>query len=462
MVLAACSDAAEPPPFEERALVCEPGATTSTELPVAQLTSLLARGGYVSRLLVDRDITPTPGVVFRRITDALAQARESRRLTANRGSACRITILVSPGEYVGTIGTPGGPDIEQLPLLIDVPNITLRGAYTMPLSAAGRATGPSSAGSRATVLRAAPALRIVGSTNATRYAEVMVAVDADAQRSGHNARIEGFVFRSGHTTPDTIAGVGVLSLRAEGLEVIGNSFEGNFSERVDVRSGGALVERNYSNGPGGTCDICINGPGTSFIVRSNTLADGGIPGVLIMPFIVLPLPPGFQQLTLPQSASATVVVDNNDVTGHQRIPVGAGYRIAAVGNGAPDVRGTLNVALTRNLSTNNRFGLIVEGGFPVAGTALRGDITLTASGNTFVGSCQANLLVSLSRHTTGLGLGVLPYLRNSTYALTLGPELPFADAWFSHPGSLGNILRVDGAEVPHGTRAPYNAARVCT
>lgn len=460
MALVACSDAAEPPPFQERAVVCEPGATTSTELPVARLGDLVARGGYVARLLVDRDITPTPGVVFRRITDALKQARESRSLTASRGSACRIVIQVSPGTYVGTTGTPAGPDIEQLPLLIDIPNVTLRGAYDMPVDAAGRASGPS-AGLRASVLRADPPLRIFGPTNNTRYAEVLVAVDAGGDRNGHNARIEGFVFQSGHQTPDTVAGVGVLSLRAEGIEVIGNSFEGNFSERVDVRSGGVRVERNYSSGPGGTCDICMNGPGTNFIVRSNTLVDGGVPGVLIMPFTLLPLPPGFQQLVVPRTSTATVVVDNNDVSGHQRVPVGTAYRVAAIGNGAPDVQGTVNVSLTRNLSTDNRFGLIIEGGFPVAGTTLRGDVNVSASGNTFINSCQANLLISLSRHSTGLGLGVLPYLRSSTFALSLGAELPFADAWFSHPAALGNTLRVDGADMPNGTRAPYNAAKVC-
>ncbi|MBL8960612.1 MAG: hypothetical protein JNJ98_12225, partial [Gemmatimonadetes bacterium] len=302
-----------------------------------------------------------------------------------------------------------------------------------------------------------------GTTNATRYSQPLIVVDADGDRLGHDAHIEGFVFRSGHADGvTTTGGVGVLSLRATGLEVIGNSFEGNFTERVDVRSGGALVERNYSSGPGGTCDICINGPGTSFVVRSNTLVEGGIPGVLVLPALVLPLPPGLTQVVPPPVSSTSVLIDNNDASGHQSIPVGTAYRIGALGNGAPGTQGNLSVTLTRNRASNNRFGLIVEAGFPVAGAALRGDISVTTSANTFTASCQADLLVSLSRHTTGLGLGTLPYLRNSTYSLALGPDLPFTSAWYAHPAGLGNTLRVNGVDIPPGARAPYDATKVCS
>lgn len=300
LALAACEDPESPLSLEPRAVVCEPGATTTSELPIAQLTALTARGGYVARLLVDREITRTPGVVFRRITDALAQARATRRQAGAAAGGCRISILVSPGTYVGTTGTPGDSSVEQLPLTIDMPGITLLGAYEMRLSAAGRATGPS-AGARATVLTASPALAVAGGTTiATRYSEPLIVVDADGDRLGHDARIEGFVLRSGHADGVTATGgVGVLSLRATGMEVLGNSFEGNFTERVDVRSGGALVERNFSSGPGGTCDICINGPGTTFVVRSNTLLDGGIPGVLVLPALILPLPTGLTQVVPP-------------------------------------------------------------------------------------------------------------------------------------------------------------------
>jgi hypothetical protein len=460
-VLTACSDPESPLATEPSAVVCEPGATTTTDLAITRLDDLKARGGYVARLLVDREIPRIPGVTFRRITDALAEARTIRQRPTTQGAGCRITIVVSPGTWVGTTGTADA-DTEQLPMVIDMPRVTLLGAYEMRASTAGRATGPAGT-ARASVLIASPALTFAGgNTIATRYSEPMIVVDGDASRGGLDARIEGFVFRSGHVNTTTTGGVGVLSLRVTGLEVVGNSFEGNFTERVDVRSGGALVERNYSAGPGGTCDVCINGPGTTFVVRGNTLVDGGIPGVLIMPSLLLTLPPGLTQVVAPATSNTTVLVDNNDVTGHQSVPVGTAYRIASVGNGAPTVAGSTTVTLTRNRAANNRFGLIVEAGFPVAGTALRGDVTLTTSGNSFEGSCQADLLISLSRHTTGLGLSTLPFLLNSTFSLTLGPELPFANAWFANPAGFGNRLRVNGADVPAGSRVAYDAAKVCS
>lgn len=446
-----------------RAIVCEPGATTTTELDIDRLGALTARGGHVARLLVDREIPRVPGVVFRRITDALAEARRIRQRSTVQGSGCPVTIIVSAGTYVGTTGTPADSTIEQLPLVIDMPRVRLLGLYEMPLTAAERATGPANT-ARASILVASPPLATGGgTTNATRYSEPMIVVTAEGSEGGHGAHIEGFVFRSGHASGiSTTGGVGVLSLRATGLEVVGNSFEGNFTERVDVRSGGALVERNYSSGPGGTCDICINGPGTTFVVRGNTLLDGGIPGVLVLPALVLPLPAGFTQVVTPAVSTTVVTIDNNDVSGHQAVPVGTAYRVAAMGNGAPNTQGDVRVTLTRNRAANNRFGLIVEAGFPVAGGVLRGDITLTTSDNTFINSCQADLLVSLSRHTAGLGLATLPYLRNATFTLNLGTDLSFASAWYAHPAGLGNTLRVGGVDVAPATRAPYDANKACT
>lgn len=460
-VVIACDDSAQPvEPTGPRAVVCEPRATATSELAVDRLSELSARGGHVARLIVDRETPRINGVVFRRITDAIAEARRIRQSATVIGEGCRITIQVSPGTYVGTTGTPTDSTVEQLPLVMNMSRVSLIGAYEIPASG-GRAMGPSTS-ARVSVLTASPALAIAGgTTNATRYSEPILIVDADGSSGGNGVRIEGFVFRSGHTASTPTGGVGVLSLRATGLEVVGNSFEGNFTERVDVRSGGALIERNFSNGPGGTCDICINGPGTEFVVRGNTAVDGGIPGVLVMPAIILPLPPGFVQVAPPAISNTTVLIDNNDVSGHQSVPVGTGFRVTAMGNGAPDTQGNMQITFTRNRASNNRFGLIVEAGFPVTGGALRGNISLTTSGNTFLNSCQTDLLVSLSRHTTGLGLATLPYLRNSTYTLALGADLPFTAAWYAHPTGLGNTLVVGGAEVSPGTRIAYDATKVC-
>ena len=104
---------------------------------------------------------------------------------------------------------------------------------------------------------------------------------------------------------------------------------------------------------------------------------------------------------------------------------------------------------------------LVEAGFPVAGSALRGDAIITTRGNRFSASCQRDLLVSLSRHTTGLGLANAPYLRNSRYLLDLGVDVPWGAAWFANPDGLGNSLVVNGATIPNGRLTAYDASRTC-
>jgi hypothetical protein len=291
--------------------------------------------------------------------------------------------------------------------------------------------------------------------------EPLVIVNSEQGVGGHNVTIEGFIMRSGHdATSTTGGGKGVLALRATQLVLRGLSFEGNFTERVDLRAGSALVERNFSTGPGETCDICVAGPG-QFVVRSNTLDQGGIPGVLVVPATQLPVPNGVSQYELPAEATVDVEIVSNEIRHHQRTPVGTAIRVATVGINAPNVVGTTVASVRDNWVHDNRFGFIIEAGFPVAGSALRGDAIITTRGNRFSASCQRDLLVSLSRHTTGLGLANAPYLRNSRYLLDLGVDVPWGAAWFANPDGLGNSLVVNGATIPNGRLTAYDASRTC-
>ena len=110
--------------------------------------------------------------------------------------------------------------------------------------------------------------------------------------------------------------------------------------------------------------------------------------------------------------------------------------------------------MTEELNIGHYFKRLtmIDALFPQPDTELRGDVDLTTSGNVVRQSCQADLLVAFARHTTALGSTGGPYLRNSTYRLSLGGDLPFRDAWFSNPGGLGNRLLVNGRVIGHITR----------
>ena len=77
---------------------------------------------------------------------------------------------------------------------------------------------------------------------------------------------------------------------------------------------------------------------------------------------------------------------------------------------------------------------------------------VTTRGNSVRSSCQTDLRMSFSRHTTGLGLASAPYLKSSTYGLTLGPDFTWDAAWFANPIGQANTLTVNGQTIAKGTR----------
>jgi hypothetical protein len=83
---------------------------------------------------------------------------------------------------------------------------------------------------------------------------------------------------------------------------------------------------------------------------------------------------------------------------------------------------------------------------------------VTLGDNVIQQSCQAKLLVALSRHQTALGLNANTSLLNSTYQLSLGGHVDWNDVWFAHAAGFGNTLIVDGQTIANGSRQFYSAA----
>ena len=414
---------------------------------------------YVSELVVDRQfIDVEDGIHFRRIGDAIAAARATRLAHGELESGgCRITIDVAPGVYDGSATPDADPTGETFPLVLDVPDVTVRGSYVMPLDERGRATDVA-AGADATVLAPSSPLPFTNGLSTPLF----VVNGHPVGSKGNGVVIEGFVLRSGHTgIGDDGGGQGVLALRARDLVLRGNRFEQGFTESIDLRATSATVEHNHLGGGAGTCDMCLAGPG-DYVAQGNRLRAGGIPGILIVPATLIAVPPMVEQYELPAASTVTVAALNNEVRDHLRLPVGAGLRVGGIGVGAPNVAGTAHVVARDNTLVHNRFNMIVEAAFPVATGSLRGDIDLRLSGNTLAESCQSNLLVSFSRHTTALGLTNLPYLRNSTFTLSLGGDVSWEDAWYGHPSGFGNTLMVDGVTMPNGVKHAYDAAKTCS
>jgi len=258
--------------------------------------------------------------------------------------------------------------------------------------------------------------------------------------------------------------MGIISLRARGLVIRGNRFEAGLSSAADLRSSSASVESNYGLGLGVNCGFCLAGPG-EYSASGNRLIGGGLGGIYVSAALGhLPFSLGASPVTtvepdvLPTAAAVSAIIENNEIRGHSRLPIGFAVRILALGPSSSGTPQATRVSLTDNDMSGNTFGTIVDGGFPAPNTLARGDIDVSFDGNDIRESCQANLLVAFTRHTGGLGLTTNPYLKRSTFQLDLGGDLEWDDAWFSHPAGFDNTLVVDGQTVANGARQFFDAS----
>ena len=454
-------------PSGPKVSVCHTEGSVSTigEIFLSELPEHRRNGDYVARLEVSRTAVAGDSIHFARITDALAAARAGR-LARNESetAACRITIAVAPGTFTGSTAASADPAAERFPLVIDVPNISVIGALKMSVDGAGRATGTGE-GSDVTTLTADPALIVVGGSSQVGASEELFIVNGHPTGSkGNGALIEGFVLQNGRAPDATVTGgQGVLSMRVRDLVIRGNRFQGSFTEAIDLRASSGLVDRNHFAGLGNACEVCLAGPGNYDARNNRLIGPGGAPGFLIVPATLLPVPDVVEQYTLPSTSLVSATVMNNEVRAHLSKPVGTGIRVGAVGIGAPNVAGTSKVTISGNSSVGNTFGMIFDAAFPAAGSTLRGDMEITASGNTISQSCQNDLLVSFTRHASGLGL-VTPYpsyLKSSTYSITSAGDLPLDKAWVAHPSGYGNTLILNGQTMPNGNNTAYAATRLC-
>ncbi len=411
----------------------------------------LAHGDYATTLQVSHDAVPADdGVHFATVSAALEAARAARLAHGElTQAACRITIRVAAGVYPGSATAPASATSEHFPLFVDVPDLSLIGALTMTLDGSGRATGAGD-GTGASVFAPSEPMPVVAGASTP----IIVANAHPDGSHGDGLEVRGFVFRSGHDPRVDAGGQGVSAMRVSGLVVRGNRFEPGFTESIDLRASSADVLENHLSGTAGTCDVCLAAPGT-YRASGNRLLAGGIPGLGVSGLVSIPVTAGVEPLAVPATAEVWAEISNNAVQDHQRVPVGVGIRVDAVGVGAPTVRNTVHAVIRDNLLEHNRFGMIVHAAFPAVGS--QSDVDVTLGGNTITGSCQAKLLVSLSRHTRALGLSSTPWLSNSTFAITLNGNLSWDEAWYGHAAGFGNTLTVDGVAIPNGTRQFYSA-----
>lgn len=448
-------------------LVCHSTADGGEIVPVhaAGLPAHFAHGDYVTELVVDKAAATGDSIHFRRIGDALAAARATR-VARNElaAGACRITIKVAPGVYHGAVLASPDASFEKLPLVIDFPDVTLIGSTVVTIDDEGMPDVPlNTSGEHNTVIRASPGLVSIKTGSVLdKYAEPLIVVNGHPDGSrGDGVLIQGFWLQSGNEAPDAVVGGNAVWAMRARLAVRGNMIDAGFAEPVEFRASVGRVENNYLRGKGGSCALCMFGPGDYEVTGNRQIGLANRLAVLVFPAIIAAIPPGVEQFTPPSAALVTALIRDNEFRDHQEAPFGIGVRVAAVGPGAPNVAGNARVAVIGNDLSSNRFAVVAEAGFPVANTTSRGDIELSLENNKLTGSCQAPLLIALSSQATAVGLQSGATLKNSAFKVSLGGNVAWGDSWHSHPAGAGNTLTVDGSPVANGKVVAYDPARVC-
>lgn len=418
------------------------GTGTIVQVSASELASHRQHGDYLTSLFVKQeDRQPTDEAHFRHIGSAYGAARDGRLARGElQSGACRITITVAAGDYRGTDDVANrDKSLEHFPFVVDVPDVTLHGALVMGLDANGRATGVGATQAVTTLSPIAP-LSDQGGFG------LFVVVGDPAGSAGNGFTVEGLVLRSGGAPGTDPTGFGLMALAVKNILVQGNRLEG-FFRTLDLQGSSGVLKANHVS-RGGQCDVCIAGPGT-YRVADNRIMAGGTHGIFTSPAVD-------SDPSVAPTSDITADIINNEVRDHRQQPISAGIRVGAVGLNAADVHGTSHITVLDNLLVNNNFGLMIDALFPQEDTELRGDVEVITNGNVVRQTCQSDLLVAFARHTTALGITDGPYLRNSTYRLTLGADLPFSDAWFSNPSGLANTLLVNGRAIGHITRQAFD------
>ena len=413
----------------------------------------------------------SPQVPCLRITDALARAREIRYEQMlepgfSEETVRAIEIIITPGSYVGTFGDNTEGRLEEYPLLINVPRVTLRGATRLALDERGRPKRPlSDAAFAAAVLNDSNNTVLLMKEQEVRQANEYVILIlpttrlATGQRSGGaGVTIEGLSFNVG---PGAGNGAVVAADRANGFTARGCAFA-SVGPLEMANSSGQIEGNLFYKGRVGA--IFVRAPDASqpneIVVRNNVAiqkengglylsAAGfngavGINGISIYNLKRHAAEFQYEPFVMPAHTYANALVENNLFTGAGVGSPLLGYGVRIAGSdgqvSAPGTRGEMDVTLRRNELTNNRDGFTLDASFrhrSSSGT-WKMDIRVYLEDNTVSANSRSSAAMSFTGIRTALAptnpptaLGLFKYAQDSAFEIT-DPAGSVADMWVDH------------------------------
>jgi hypothetical protein len=175
----------------------------------------------------------TPGNPLRRITDAVSLARKIWQRSRQS-----INIWVENGSYPGAFDG-SATDTEDLPIILDVPNLSLRGKSQFDLDQNDFPTGYVFPDTQDTFY----STRINPNKAPTRNQAVIMIAPTDSVMTGEGVTVSGFNLESPAGTPQDL-GVGILAYRVTGFRITNNIVK-NFRIGVQARRASGVIDWNY-------------------------------------------------------------------------------------------------------------------------------------------------------------------------------------------------------------------------
>jgi hypothetical protein len=415
---------------------------------------------------------------FWRITNAVVRARALREEESHHEEG--IVIHVRPGTYVGSYDPAhlaDNPRLELLPIIINVPDLSLEGGTELDEDEDGLPTGTYPLEGETLLITDQPL---------TRGRVLLLIAKTDDGMAGNGVTVSGFVMDARGNELPTVPGFNIYADRVSDFSIHENFFRHG---GVATRLASGSIEANFCIsshlGPG----IFISGGSITHPARVNlrrnraTQNDLGGAGIFaVANFVQLDLGANTLRLetlqmsydidnpedqqNIPDTLEATV--ENNDLSDNLAGPDGgSGYGLACryyppfrytTADPTQAMRGTLSVAVRGNrLNRNANYGLIVDPGSSDRSTPRE----LTGM---FQGAFEQNALIGNGRNTAmfaftnSLGIrGNFKYMQHSTYQVAdLDGGLEGFD--YDHPlndpfdGSpvVGNVIIYNGTLQPNG------------
>ena len=409
----------------------------------------------------------SPQVPCRRITDALARARAIRfeqmqEPGYSEDTVRPIVIEVEPGDYVGTYGANPSYKLEDLPFLLNVPKVTIRGKTVMNLDASGLPV--SVVDDTRTVVRSedppSPGRVVIGILQTERNSDGTIT-------RGNGAGVENLVIRSSGRIGIACQGVRDVAVRhnfigeesgpVEATGTQGGSGSGTFEGNLYIHNQvGALFGGGLEDAP------------SDFVFKGNRALANGAGSI----FVAGPFTPRFIAFDLgiyeteftfvgpPVETlyKTTIMISGNDLSDNTSEPgFSFGIRIATRFDLPEGLLGHVTATISNNTIAGNQVGITIEAGFPRRiYPPFSGELDIVLSGNSISGSLTRAASVSFSR-TFAANINNWKYLQDATYTIS-DPDLTLQGTPLEHPATdpldgrvLNNRLHYNGVMIPEGT-----------